>query len=240
MLVFFLLLLSPSLYAREEIKPKIHALIFVPDAKKDSKDAFILDGNRFSCLVRQIAKHLDLDCHIRYLSGESCTLHKIDEWIKDISNTDISIFYYSSHGFHEKKDKTIFPTIHDSRKHIMPGSRIARYLHKARMGLMILDCCNAFPEYRSLFDINVQLLDKYISKSTAQRLFVDFRGTVLASACSVREYAYFCKEGSIFSMNFQVHLSKAGPYDSWYTILRNTKNACMIYHQNPSYLITRK
>ena len=108
------------------------------------------------------------------------------------------------------------------------------------MSLVIFDCCNVFPSYRALSDIDSQINGNFITKEMAERIFRDFSGSVVACAASVGKYAYFAKSGSIFSMHFHVSLATARKFDTWYTILRNTRNSCLNHKQLPCYEIHRK
>ncbi|MEP6675787.1 MAG: caspase family protein [Ferruginibacter sp.] len=200
-------------------------------------------------VFQQIANDLDLPYKLTTISAGQFTKHNVLNAITDLKprKQDIVLFYYSGHGFSFKDDSAhVYPqldlrnnppvyseaVIKASTVNIEEVYEMIRE-KKARLNLVISDCCNSLIEFYRYYpnpNIVPQPYNFPINKEVASLLFLKTNASVLATAASKGQYAVSDeKTGGIFTGNFceQLYstcydLSLKSSDVSWAKILQQT------------------
>ena len=165
-------------------------------------------------------------------------------------DNDVTIFYYSGHGFSYGKDRSRkFPQIdlrpdQDNKKidfinahteNLMVMLQLLR-LRGGRVNIVIGDCCNSTIQFKRMFESSTEMniaedLLPPVSKAMSERLFSEGAVSIIAAAAKRGEFAISdAKIGSLFTYSFTRALAKLlskepGP-DSllpWHQLLEATR-----------------
>jgi hypothetical protein len=166
------------------------------------------------------------------------------------SGDDVTVFYYSGHGFSYKEDPSkIFPQI-DLRQHnnnirigfinthtenLTVMLDLLRF-RGGRINIVIGDCCNSGLQFKRMFnsrkEINIaEDILPPVSKSMSKKMFSESAVSIVAAAANRGEYAVSDpKMGSLFTYSFTRSLAKllakepsSDSYLPWHHLLEETK-----------------
>jgi hypothetical protein len=191
--------------------------------------------------VRNVFQHLCQHTHFVFcemvISGIDYSRKNIFAAIDAIEpfDNDVTIFYYSGHGFSYEKDPSIkFPQI-DLRPHsenskinfinshtenLMLMLQLLR-LRGGRVNIVIGDCCNSTIQFKRMFESSkvmdiVEDLMPPISKAMSKKLFSEGAVSILAAAAHRGQYAVSdAKLGSLFTYSFTRSLAKLLSKEEW-------------------------
>jgi hypothetical protein len=206
--------------------------------------------------IRNIFKHLCEHTHYVFceivISGKDYSRKNIFAAIDALEplDNDVTIFYYSGHGFSYEKDPSkIFPQI-DLRPHsvnnkinfieshtenLMVMLHLLR-LRGGRVNIVIGDCCNSGIQFKRVLESSrvidiVEDLLPPVSKTMSKKLFSEGAVSILVAAAKRGEYAVSdAKLGSLFTYSFTRALAKllskepeADSYLPWHRLLEETR-----------------
>jgi hypothetical protein len=184
--------------------------------------------------VREVFQHLCRHTHYVFcemvVSGTDYSRKNIFAAIDAIEpfDNDVTIFYYSGHGFSYEKDPSIkFPQI-DLRPHnenskidfinshtenLMLILQLLR-LRGGRVNIVIGDCCNSTIQFKRMLESSkvmdiVEDLMPPVHKAMSKKLFSEGAVSILAAAAQRGEYAVSdAKIGSLFTYSFTRALAR--------------------------------
>lgn len=188
------------------------------------------DANSIKKVFAKICKHIHFDfCEIE-ISGQNYHRENLKHAISSIvlhSADDVTVFYYSGHGFSYEKDrKGKYPQIdmraHDDQARDNKISFIEKYTENlavilnvirfkgARINIAIADCCNSTIPFKRPVDSEQKMnvvkgIMTHKSKALPKKLFNDekYAVSILVSASKQGQYAVSdSKIGSIFTHHF--------------------------------------
>lgn len=188
------------------------------------------DANSIKKVFAKICKHIHYDfCEIE-ISGHNYHRYNLKHAISSIvlhSADDVTVFYYSGHGFsYEKDSKRKYPQIdmraHDEQPRDNSISFIEKYTENlavilnvirykgARINIAIADCCNSTIPFKRPMDSEkvmnvVKGIMAHKSKALPKKLFNDEKCAVsiLVAASKQGQYAVSDnKTGSLFTHHF--------------------------------------
>lgn len=206
--------------------------------------------------IRNVFKHLCQHTHYVFcemvITGTDYSRKNIFAAIDSIEpfDNDVTIFYYSGHGFSYEKDPSIkFPQI-DLRPHnennkinfidthtenLMLMLHLLR-LRGGRVNIVIGDCCNSTIQFKRVLESSkvmniVEDLMPPVSKAMSKKLFSEGAVSILVAAAKRGEYAVSdAKLGSLFTYSFTRALAKllakkpqADSYLPWHRLLEETR-----------------
>lgn len=195
------------------------------------------DANSIKKVFAKICKHIHFDfCDIE-ISGENYHRKNLKKAISSIvlhSADDVTVFYYSGHGFSYEKDrKRKYPQIdmraHDDQPRDNKISFIEKYTENlavilnvirfkgARINIAIADCCNSTIPFKRPADSEKEMnvvkgIMPHKSKVLSKKLFNDEKSAVsiLVAATKQGQYAVSDnKVGSVFTRHFARTLETA-------------------------------
>ena len=207
----------------------------------DTHDTWIgnqsaLDLRNVSPNIDKIASYTNLSLKKKVFSGSEFRSDKVLNHLTNlkIARDDVVIFYYSGHGFRtpEKDKSSLWPALHfTSSRYSLDLHSVVKIINdkKPRFSLIVADCCNAYesspyaPLYKGLTKVHV---DKSIIAKNCRKLFLESRGSIIASSSEAGQYSY-CDEGlggwyTHSFLNSINHWMRQPSSPNWYQILDTT------------------
>lgn len=160
-----------------------------------------------ACAVQLFKKEL-------MTSDGTLTKEAIRAWVKQapIEEDDVVIFYFSGHGYRDRKSKTIWPYGQFDNGVVFSKMIDALFSKKAAFYIVLLDCCNneqkcidKSSEKEIAFDIKAFQKQK-IAKGVG-KLFLHPYGLIIASAASPGEIAHCLKPPPTLTQTVQIQIS---------------------------------
>lgn len=214
-----------------------HIYAFIgADTKSSVGPSCRQDRDRMADALETIADLTDFELKLTTYSGYKLSSKALSKWLKDIhpGRDDVVFFYYSGHGNRIKADNTRWPAMYFSyqKEHVALTKVIDALKHKnARLSIILCDCCNDLPKGRKLTPKYTVVLPNFDVVQKAQgleSLFVDIKGTIIASASSPGGLAWNTSKGGIFTNAFlyclQHEMQRSSP--SWKRIFDQTYTLC--------------
>lgn len=174
----------------------------------------------------------------------NCSPQKLRECIKNFKcgPEDIVLFFYFGHGGRSQQDRSEFPqmclgTGINEESQWVPLEDVKNVIMKQRPRFLLVlgDCCNSSdsdisPKYGILNSASASEISA-TQKKAMKRLFLNYRGSVIASGSTKGEYSWYYNVypdgGGFFTTVFQVEMenytSKYAAAD-WETLLRRVQN----------------
>ena len=210
--------------------------------------------------VREIFQHLCQHTHYELcemlITGKDYSRENILAVIDGIepSGDDVTIFYYSGHGFSYKGDPSkIYPQIdlrqHDDNTKIdfinshtenLTAVLDRLRFHGGRINIVIADCCNSSLQFKRMFESKREIsiaedILPPVSKAMSRKLFSESAVSILAAAANRGEYAISDpKMGSLFTHSFTRALAKvlanepvSDSYLPWHHLLEEAKDKAL-------------
>lgn len=193
-----------------------HALLMADTEDENLKWDFSQDLQNVHASLSLITKACGVKFSPKQLTATDNALTKdaILDWIKHepISEEDVVIFYYSGHGFRDRKSKTIWPCGEFDNGVRFSQMIEALFSKKAALYVVLLDCCNKTeakyltksPEKKIIFDIDT--FSKQKIEEGCKKLFLNSHGLIIASAASPGEIGYILDPLSM-SYTVQIQIS---------------------------------
>ncbi|MDQ6757459.1 MAG: caspase family protein [Bacteroidota bacterium] len=188
------------------------------------------DANSIKKVFANICKHIHFDLCAIEISGQNYHRENLKKAISSIvlhSADDVTVFYYSGHGFsYEKDSKRKYPQIdmraHDDQPRDSKISFIEKYTENlavilnilrfkgARINIAIADCCNSTIPFKRPMDSEKEMnvvkgIMAHKNKALPKKLFNDekYAVSILVSASKQGQYAVSDnKIGSVFTHHF--------------------------------------
>lgn len=172
----------------------------------------------------------------------NCNPQKLRECIKNFKcgTDDIVLFFYFGHGGRSPQDRSDFPQMclgTNVESQWVPLEDVKNVIIKQRPRFLLVfgDCCNSTdpgisPKYGVLNSASASEISA-TQKEAMKRLFLNCRGSVIASGSTKGEYSWYYNVhpdgGGFFTTAFQAELegytSKTASAD-WETLLEMVKN----------------
>ena len=225
---------------------KLYAIAFCDTNDESIGKSCELDQATFVGKLGEIEVALGLECDwLNIYTGEQCNKPNLESAISNLKcgPNDIIFFYYTGHGVHAQADPADgwLPQMclgykwKDEDKYV-PVTYVRDKLVKtgARLCVILSDCCNSEKDWvsvkaRSIDDGRASCIDD-MDISNLTKLFLDSRGTVIATGCK-RGQTSLCtsSRGGFFSLSFweQIYLIARGEGEGtadWNWICEATKN----------------
>ena len=254
----FLLTFGPTLLAREH-KPVLRALVACDLIANNIKEGSTADFIRMKRNLSLIAKELGIPSRITAPRRGSLSTQKIQKWLSSLrkNSNDIVVFYFSGHGGRVSQSQGQWPFIicskRDIRKRaqVLMGKAICNRISKKkpRLAIIMFDSCNNQIYQKALQEESSQTaLDVTPSMlPQLQKLFLQSRGVVIASAASPGEIAVTSVQGplsgGIFTTGFLFSLKYYAQDQNatWNDVFLGTSLFCRRFYQgkqNPQYRVS--
>jgi hypothetical protein len=194
----------------------------------------IEDLNRSTAWAETISSYTGLDLHLQSLSGEDLTPANARNLLEALNPAvdDVVYFVYSGHGANPGNSQwPMFTFMADTCDAWLTFDEVVSILQPKpqRMLIVVSDCCNVTLDSNGR---NAPRVDpagqSALTALNFRRLFVDVRGTVLATAASVGQYSLGDPSGGgLFLstyMNNLNSLADSEPSLTWERVLGTTAN----------------
>lgn len=203
--------------------PKIHFIMVA-----NTEDARIgagvkKDVNNLYSEIKDVSTFLKMPLNYVEISGSNFGKEKVEAAINNLKpgSNDIVIFYYSGHGYSNDQNASLLYPQFDLRQSRFDDIFVATLnvqdvynkikAKHARLNIVLADCCNSSlgtlkPEGKSF-----ALTTKSLSwdRNFCNELFMNSRGSVLATAAKKGQYAYGNTDvGGYFTSNFVTAIEK--------------------------------
>ncbi len=182
------------------------------------------DVINFSSQIRDVATFLNLPLNYVEISGKKFGKANVEAALNNLKPgvNDIVIFYYSGHGYsNEQKADQQYPQF-DLRQSRFDDITVATLnaadvmekikAKKARLNLVLTDCCNSNLGLLKPEGKNFALTTKSLltwDKSFCSDLFMKSKGSIIATAARKGQYAYGNTDvGGYFTSNFITSMEK--------------------------------
>jgi len=217
---FYLLIALSGIFAQNVFAAATLHAILVADTN-DSKigRSTMTDLSNMHNLMKSVKENTGLTLNVKTIHGSTITLSgqgykKVTQAVNQLSvgSQDVVVFYYSGHGGRFSSDKSKWPSLavegQSTRSNrLIPLKDIIDKLKqkKPKFFIVIADSCN------SVIDTERFLPRPAGQKKEAyQKLFLGYKGYLIASASKARQYAFGDPQnGGLFSQAFHAHLNEA-------------------------------
>ncbi len=246
--VFFLSLLVILCSLEAKQAPQIRALITV-DTKSNLRNSVIEDAKKMNLLLGALSD-IGIPVIKKELQESELTVENIRDWIRSIpaESNDIILFYFSGHGIRTKEIRSPFPILAlQQGEQFVESSVIKQALSrkKARLILIITDCCNGFLLPKRFFTPTTSFKhNNEYNKNLVENLrslFLKTKGQLIATAAKPGTNAIgFVPIGGLFTnmlIKSMVSLGEKKNQANWKMILSETKQGCKAFSQEPYYEI---
>ena len=249
---------------------KIHFILVANTEDPRIGSSVKKDVNNIYSEIKDVSTFLNLPLNYVEISGSKFGKANVETALNNLKPgpDDIVIFYYSGHGYsNDQQSSKLYPQfdLRQSRFEdiLVATLNVADVYDKikaknARLNLIISDCCNSSlgtlkPEGKS-FALTAKSLLSW-DKSYCSNLFMNSKGSILATAAKKGQYAYGNTDvGGYFTSNLitsmEKYLSKfQGTTPSWNKIiaeaqtttvslsLTNLCTAAVSCRQDPVYVV---
>jgi hypothetical protein len=241
---------------RSEQKSKLILLVVANTHDPEIAKGCAIDVRSIREVFQHLCQHTHYELCEMVVSGTDYSRTNILAAIDAVepSGEDVTVFYYSGHGFSYKDDPSkIFPQI-DLRQHD-DNTRIGFInshtenlsvvldllrLRGGRINIVIGDCCNSGLQFKRMFESKreIEIAEDIlppVSKAMSRKLFSESAVSILAAAANRGEYAISdSKTGSLFTHSFTRALGKllanepvSDSYLPWHHLLEESKNKAL-------------
>lgn len=212
--------------------------VIVADTDSNLEFSLKYDLRNIRTEMQEISKHTGLTPKEMLFTGKSARAARILTQLKNLktNSKDLIIFYFSGHGYRTAlSGKSPWPNLYfDFEENGINVNTILQILNRqsAHLKIVITDCCNEFfPEDQVLlvktFPYNEKALN--LIKQNYRKLFLETRGTIIATSCQPGEVSLALQNGSIYTLSFldslHMHVRKPSRLLNWKAILESTHNA---------------
>ena len=230
---------------------KVHAIVFCNTNDQKIGESCKNDQIRFIEQMGIIETALGCDVDwMNIYTGKECNKPNLESAMSNLkcNSNDVVFFYYSGHGVHAKADPADgwLPQMclnyesYDQDKFVpVTYVRDKLALMNARLKIIITDCCNneaSWVTVKGLIasDESTPNVDD-IDVGKLKKLFIDSRGTVIATSSKRGQMSLGPKEGGCFSMAFwdeiyQIEHGKGSP--NWKSVMEETRKRTLSYTNN--------
>lgn len=165
----------------------------------------------------RIASHTELERQTYLFEGERVVPELVLEAISQmhVEADDLIVFYFSGHGFRSFDMESPWPNLLFPFDEAISMEKVGRMLeaHKPRLLILLSDACNNYlPGFLApkLVAKGVRnIVDEDSVKQNYKRLFLEVRGTIIATAAKAGEISWALKKGSLFTIAFLNQLNHA-------------------------------
>ncbi len=222
----------------------LHALLLSDDTPASGlREEVHVDINKVRRFLFLVTKETKIDLDITILQGREATLLSIKKWIDALSpsSENIIFVYFAGHGFRTSHESKQWPyLVLPNKGETLNSNWLVKKLEskQARLSVLLSDCCNTIDE--RFCSKREKGPKKEGSLPGLKKLFLETRGSIVASAASPGEYA-FCtlEQGGIFTDTLVSSIYKASqkPSPSWKEIFSRTRATCTPL-QTPIFSLT--
>jgi hypothetical protein len=211
------------------------------DTLSNVKSSCQEDGKRVIKALNEIGNRLEMDVKLTSVTGKNLTPENLEKWLKEIKPTtnDVIYFHFSGHGNRSKNKSTRWPSMFftSTKKHVSLR-RVIDVLKskKARLSLILCDCCNNTPVGRKLASKKRSKIPTFTFTEHSQNvdaLFRKTKGLIVASASTPGSLAWNTSEGGIFTTAFlyslQMETLKSAP--NWKAVFKQTYSLCEAFQK---------
>lgn len=229
----------------------LHPIVFCNTDDQKIGESCANDQKRFVNEVSTIADALGLEVDwADVYTGESCNKPNLENAISNLNcvGNDIIFFYYSGHGVHAASDPADgwLPQMclnyesYDQDKFV-PVRHVRDLLAKkgARLTLILTDCCNNEANWVSakslLASDGKAARTTDIDINSLKKLFIDSKGTVIATSSKRGQLSLGPKDGGLFSIAFwdeMYRIEQGNGTPTWLAVMDGTKKRTLNYTHN--------
>jgi len=202
-------------------------LIFMADTL-DPGIGTQVDLQRAGSWGQTIAGHTGLTLRLRTLSGQLFTASRARSMLETLSPAEDDVVYFAYSGHGANLGDSPWPTFVLMTGGNLDFQEVLNILQPKPQRLLIAlaDCCNALPASGRWSPELPDAGQSALTTANFQRLFLEFRGSVLASSSAAGQYSLGdASEGGLFLNTFRqdlVSLAGTSPQLTWQTVLATT------------------
>lgn len=244
-LTLLLTLCSLHSMALLSAKEKVHALIAVDT----------LSNLSFS--VKKDLAHMDrifnfmrsdgISVNVTHFLDHQLTLENLASWIKAIpeNSSNTIVFYFSGHGGRSSDFSSPWPILaFQNGLEAVQSQKIQKALQKkkARLTVMLTDCCNGSFIPKATFFSEIKPLDSRLISKSLRKLFIDPKGFVWVTASLPGKNAYgFPQLGGLMTvLLLKSIVENTNEPRSWQQVVQYIKKHGSTFSQEPYYEIETK
>lgn len=206
-----------------------HAIIATDTNDVNIGESVKVDLNQMTALTKTISERTGLRLNQQVVTGQALSHKSVTEILTNLSVTtnDVVMFYYSGHGFN-KGSSSRWPSLKVDRAlaQSLDLDAVVTTLNAKhpRFFIAMADACNNYIGTRSL-DKGVKIEDLPETPDNYRRLFLNYRGHIIASAASPTQLAFGNSNGGLFTTAFlkslTEHLASNDP--DWHNIMKDAE-----------------
>jgi hypothetical protein len=236
-IIFLLLLLFPTtLFPKEH--SSIHAILAY-DTILDLQSPVQKDVKHISTFLKKLVKATKMKLSVQTIKGSELRLDKVQSSLPK-NHHDVLLFYYSGHGY--QGQATIWPSLYfSSKKETLPAETIRALLESfhPRLAILLFDCCNntyLFP--RSPLQPKQVSIPLSLRGPGLAPLFLNAKGTVMATGAQPGFASYAGKDGSLFTLAFLGAIKNLASEraSSWEKVFDQMALLCQPYQRPLSFI----
>lgn len=207
---------SSAAAAPTDSQATLHLIIAANTNVSDIGPACSIDLRRIRSEFGGVSKALGLTLDEHVVSGENYSKEQVAKVLGELKVgwDDVVVFAYSGHGFRFKNQQDYYPcldltaTAYDKlNENYLPLHDIHRQLTAlgARLTVVLSDCCNSEVSEQQPLVMSNSLFSRANTNfdlAKLNRLFLQSRGNVLATAASPGEYSWCGTNGGFFLLSF--------------------------------------